>query len=68
MTLLAVILFFVFFFLVCTFCFQNPDADVSVILCGDFNSTPECGIFQLMTTGNAPENLVDWKSSKPHYL
>ncbi|XP_034231600.1 2',5'-phosphodiesterase 12 [Thrips palmi] len=42
----------------------NPDADVSVILCGDFNSTPECGVFQLMTTGYAPENLVDWKSNE----
>lgn len=43
---------------------SNPDADVSVILCGDFNSTPECGVFQLMTTGNAPENLIDWKSNE----
>ncbi|KAJ1520151.1 hypothetical protein ONE63_004367 [Megalurothrips usitatus] len=43
---------------------ENPGADVSVILCGDFNSTPECGVFQLMTTGHAPEDLVDWQSNE----
>ena len=43
---------------------DNPGADVSVLLCGDFNSTPECGIFRLMTTGSAPEDLVDWKSNE----
>ncbi|VVC92956.1 unnamed protein product [Leptidea sinapis] len=35
---------------------QNPDARISLILCGDFNSVPSCGIYQLYTTGCAPIN------------
>lgn len=38
--------------------------DISMIFCGDFNSTPECGIYKLMTEGFVPENFIDW-SSKP---
>ncbi|XP_064212613.1 2',5'-phosphodiesterase 12 isoform X2 [Tribolium castaneum] len=37
---------------------------LSLILCGDFNSTPECGIYQLYTTGHVPEDHIDFKSSK----
>ena len=46
---------------------QHPDAKVSIVLCGDFNSTPEYdnhmgGVLQLMTQGKVDENHLDWKS------
>lgn len=34
------------------------------MICGDFNSVPSCGIYQLYTTGLSPDTLPDWKSSK----
>lgn len=37
--------------------------DMSLIFCGDFNSTPECGIYKLMTEKFVPENLIDWRSN-----
>lgn len=37
--------------------------DVSLIFCGDFNSTPECGIYKLMTENFVPENFIDWSSN-----
>ncbi|KAK4879321.1 hypothetical protein RN001_007467 [Aquatica leii] len=36
---------------------------VSLIFCGDFNSVPECGIYQLYTTGLVREDFIDWKSN-----
>ncbi|CAG9566998.1 unnamed protein product [Danaus chrysippus] len=39
------------------------DKRISVVLCGDYNSVPSCGIYQLFTTGLAPSSLEDWKSS-----
>ncbi|XP_059048899.1 2',5'-phosphodiesterase 12 [Achroia grisella] len=42
---------------------QMPNKRISVILCGDFNSVPSCGIYQLYTTGSAPSSLLDWKSN-----
>ncbi|OWR44927.1 putative 2-phosphodiesterase [Danaus plexippus plexippus] len=41
----------------------NPGKRISVILCGDYNSVPSCGIYQLFTTGLAPSSLEDWKSN-----
>lgn len=41
---------------------QNPDCNVNIILCGDFNSVPDCGIYQLMTTGFVPSDFKDWNS------
>merc|ERR1712037_194199 len=46
---------------------QHPDAKVSIVLCGDFNSTPEYdnhmgGVLQLMTQGKVDENHLDWRS------
>ena len=46
---------------------QHPDAKVSIVLCGDFNSRPEYdhhmgGVLQLMTQGKVDENHLDWKS------
>ncbi|XP_014358348.2 2',5'-phosphodiesterase 12 isoform X1 [Papilio machaon] len=43
--------------------FQYPEKRISLILCGDFNSVPSCGIYQLYTTGIAPDSLPDWQSN-----
>ncbi|CAB3249897.1 unnamed protein product [Arctia plantaginis] len=40
-----------------------PDKRISVLLCGDFNSVPTCGIYQLYTSGVSPSDLPDWKSN-----
>lgn len=40
-----------------------PDARTTVIMCGDFNSTPDCGVYQLMTTQWIPDDYKDWKSN-----
>ncbi|KAL1513901.1 hypothetical protein ABEB36_003240 [Hypothenemus hampei] len=37
---------------------------VSLIFCGDFNSVPSCGIYQLYTTGSLPGNFQDYSSNK----
>ncbi|CAG5021619.1 unnamed protein product [Parnassius apollo] len=42
---------------------KYPRRRISLILCGDFNSVPSCGIYQLYTTGTAPSSLPDWKSN-----
>ncbi|XP_034824735.1 2',5'-phosphodiesterase 12 [Maniola hyperantus] len=42
---------------------KYPGKRISMILCGDFNSTPSCGIYQLFTTGSAPDKLPDWSSN-----
>ncbi|XP_028050379.1 2',5'-phosphodiesterase 12 isoform X2 [Monomorium pharaonis] len=42
---------------------ENPECNVNVILCGDFNSVPECGIYKLMTENYVPETCEDWKSN-----
>ncbi|XP_072743590.1 2',5'-phosphodiesterase 12 [Anoplolepis gracilipes] len=41
----------------------NPSCNVRVILCGDFNSVPECGIYQLMTKLHVSRTCEDWKSN-----
>ncbi|XP_015510986.2 2',5'-phosphodiesterase 12 [Neodiprion lecontei] len=40
-----------------------PDHNVSIVLCGDFNSVPECGIYQLMCKKQVPEDCKDWNSN-----
>lgn len=42
----------------------NNGKRTSLILCGDFNTVPECGIFQLYTSGYVEENHPDFQSSK----
>jgi len=37
------------------------------MLCGDFNSTPEFGVYKLMTEGVIPKDYADWRSSKFSY-
>ncbi|XP_075211300.1 2',5'-phosphodiesterase 12 [Lycorma delicatula] len=41
----------------------NPDSHVSLMICGDFNSVPECGIYKLMTNKHVPQDSIDWKSN-----
>lgn len=48
----------------CFFFFQHPDKNVTLILSGDFNSSPADGIYKLMTTKCVPEDHINWKSSK----
>ncbi|KAL1124066.1 hypothetical protein AAG570_001836 [Ranatra chinensis] len=38
-----------------------PGIRPSVVMCGDFNSSPECGLYALMTTGHIPDDIGDWK-------
>ncbi|XP_046735511.1 2',5'-phosphodiesterase 12 [Diprion similis] len=40
-----------------------PDHNVSIILCGDFNSSPDSGIYQLMCKNQIPEDYKDWSSN-----
>ncbi|XP_043251424.1 2',5'-phosphodiesterase 12-like isoform X2 [Colletes gigas] len=42
---------------------QNPECNVSIIYCGDFNSGPESGVYRLMTEKYIPENHAEWKFS-----
>ncbi|XP_053973801.1 2',5'-phosphodiesterase 12 [Hylaeus volcanicus] len=42
---------------------ENPECNVSIIYCGDFNSVPENAVYQLMTENYVPEDCADWKSS-----
>ncbi|XP_050308958.1 2',5'-phosphodiesterase 12 isoform X2 [Anthonomus grandis grandis] len=36
---------------------------VSLVFCGDFNSVPSCGIYQLYTRGLVPGDFIDYKSN-----
>lgn len=40
------------------------DIKLSVILCGDMNSSPDCGLYKLVTEGFVPEDFPDWSSNK----
>lgn len=42
---------------------SRPVEDISIVYCGDFNSTPECGIYRLMTQKGVPADFVDFQSS-----
>ncbi|XP_022919250.2 2',5'-phosphodiesterase 12 [Onthophagus taurus] len=37
---------------------------INIVFCGDFNSIPQCGIYQLYTTGFVPEDFIDFKSNE----
>lgn len=37
---------------------------VSLVFAGDFNSSPDCGVFKLMTERLVPKDFVDFRSSK----
>ncbi|XP_040162666.1 2',5'-phosphodiesterase 12 [Anopheles arabiensis] len=38
-------------------------SDLALVFCGDFNSTPECGIYQLMTQQAVGPDVPDWVSN-----
>ncbi|XP_077292174.1 2',5'-phosphodiesterase 12 [Arctopsyche grandis] len=45
-----------------------PGKRVSLLLCGDFNSVPSCGVYQLYTTGFVPSDYIDFKSNESEAL
>lgn len=44
--------------------FQHPEKDISLLFCGDFNSTPEFGVYRFMKTQFIDVDDPDWNSSK----
>ncbi|KAL6464900.1 hypothetical protein MHYP_G00272170 [Metynnis hypsauchen] len=40
----------------------------TLLFCGDFNSTPSSGLFQLLSQGSLPEDHSDWASNGPEEL
>lgn len=42
---------------------EMPTSQISLIVCGDFNSTPSNGIYKLFTTGKVSSDLEDWRSN-----
>ncbi|KZC13699.1 2',5'-phosphodiesterase 12 [Dufourea novaeangliae] len=47
---------------------ENLECNVSIVYCGDFNSAPYNGIYQLMTQKYIPEDYADWKSSPNEHI
>ncbi|CAD1476443.1 unnamed protein product, partial [Heterotrigona itama] len=41
---------------------ENPECNVSILYCGDFNSVPNNGVYKLMTEKYIPADHDDWKS------
>ena len=41
-----------------------PSHKISPLFCGDFNSCPEFGVYQLATTGHVDALSEDWRSNK----
>ncbi|KAK9310777.1 hypothetical protein QLX08_000077 [Tetragonisca angustula] len=41
---------------------ENPECNVSILYCGDFNSVPSNGVYKLMTEKYIPADHNDWKS------
>lgn len=46
----------------------GDETRASVIFCGDFNSTPECGIYKLMTKKFVPSDFIDFSSSRFRFI
>lgn len=46
----------------------NPNDSISVMLCGDFNSTPIDGVYELVTKKNIPVDHKDWQSNKEQII
>lgn len=38
--------------------------EISLVFCGDFNSTPHHGVNALITTGYIPEDYADWNDGR----
>lgn len=43
---------------------EEPNCMTSLLLCGDFNSCPEFGVYELMTRGHVPASSPDWQSNE----
>merc|ERR1719342_416264 len=43
---------------------KDPSKDVALLFCGDFNSTPEFGVYRLMTTQFIDTDDMDWNSNE----
>ncbi|KAL3890920.1 hypothetical protein ACJMK2_003191 [Sinanodonta woodiana] len=43
--------------------YDNQEGEVSMIFCGDFNTSPESGTFEFLTTQEINEDHLDWKSA-----
>lgn len=41
-----------------------PRKKISLVLCGDFNSTPDCSVYELLTVGHISENHPVWEIGK----
>uniref|UniRef100_A0A6G1SPJ1 2',5'-phosphodiesterase 12 n=1 Tax=Aceria tosichella TaxID=561515 RepID=A0A6G1SPJ1_9ACAR len=44
--------------------FNEKDAHIYIIFCGDMNSSPDCGLFKLLHEGKVPDDLPDWRSNE----
>ena len=40
----------------------RPDARAAVLICGDFNSTPPCAVYQYMKAGSIASSHPEWSS------
>ncbi|XP_076763316.1 2',5'-phosphodiesterase 12 [Xylocopa sonorina] len=47
---------------------EHAECNVSILYCGDFNSVPENGVYQLMTENYIPEDHGDWRSSAEEHV
>ncbi|KAK7016428.1 Endonuclease/Exonuclease/phosphatase [Halocaridina rubra] len=47
---------------ICLYQAKHPEKDIGLLFCGDFNSTPEFGIFRFLTTQFVSTDDVDWNS------
>ncbi|XP_022242831.1 2',5'-phosphodiesterase 12-like [Limulus polyphemus] len=41
---------------------KDPNCEIAVVFCGDFNSCPEFGVYEFLTTGSISQDSPDWKS------
>lgn len=40
---------------------KHPKCNISVLICGDFNSTPPCGVFEFYTKGSISSDHPEWQ-------
>ncbi|PBC27644.1 2',5'-phosphodiesterase [Apis cerana cerana] len=47
---------------------ENPECNVSILYCGDFNSTPQSAVYQLMTQNYVNDDHSDWISDPQEHV
>lgn len=47
-----------------SFNLNQTQSKVNVVFCGDMNSTPDCGLYKLLLSGDVGSDLPDWSSNK----